>query len=112
MCDKICRNCKHWGIYFDIPSVKKMMTPRNQGGYGWTDEVAAKKQYDECVTGSYTSRAIEKYARGCKVIKEVVEVDIEQGRGWDAGGASVEEINTPGDFGCNKFVNWEEGIDK
>lgn len=43
----------------------------------------------------------------CGVIKGEVEVDIDQGSGWDAGGASVDVINTSGDFGCIRWEKWE-----
>jgi hypothetical protein len=39
----------------------------------------------------------------CNILKSIIEIEIDQGRGWDSGGASVDEINTPFDFGCNKF---------
>lgn len=39
----------------------------------------------------------------CNILKTVVDIDLNQGSGWDSGGASVDEINTPFDFGCNKF---------
>ena len=39
----------------------------------------------------------------CNILDSVLDIYLDQGRGWDSGGASVDEINTPFDFGCNKF---------
>ena len=46
-------------------------------------------------------RATTKYKYECPKLKELLSVDIDQGRGWDSGGATTEAIETPGEFGCN-----------
>lgn len=58
-------------------------------------------------TMSRTDNSVYNWKWECKVIKNEVEVDIDQGRGWDAGGASVDVINTSGNFGCIKWEKWE-----
>lgn len=90
----ICRNCKHWGVTHGIFSLEKLTSPRPHG-YGFTREDAIKYIVED--------RAKDDNRWGCEVIANTVEVEIDQGHGWDAGGASVEEICVPGDFGCNKF---------
>jgi hypothetical protein len=93
----ICRFCKNWGgKYF---SVADMLKPSWQG-FGWTDPVAAREYIIE-------SRNTEKGKWSCPVLKDTLEIDLDQGSGYDAGDASVEEVNTPGDFGCNKWEPWE-----
>lgn len=92
--NNICRNCKHWGVKHGIFSLEKLTSPR-PFGYGFAHDDAVK-YIDE-------DRAKSDTKWGCEVINATIEVEIDQGSGWDAGGASVEEINVPGDFGCNKF---------
>jgi protein-arginine kinase activator protein McsA len=78
--ENICRNCKHWA--------------------SWGSDTEHDQQ----------SRQEEKYSRTCKYITSQVKdttsfmVNLDQGRGWDAGGASFEDIETPPHFGCNQFV--------
>lgn len=40
------------------------------------------------------------YSCPCLVLGKVLDIEIDQGPGYDAGGASVESIDTPPDFGC------------
>lgn len=97
--NNICRNCKHWGADWGFFSVKKMLTPTIEGGHGWKDREEAIKWVVESRT-KYDSKL------RCKCLEDIVEVEIDQGSGWDAGGASVDEVCTPGDFGCNKFEHY------
>jgi hypothetical protein len=39
-------------------------------------------------------------------IRQTIEIEIDQGSGWDSGGASVEEVCTPAHFGCNHWEHW------
>ena len=43
------------------------------------------------------------WSRPCKKIQDNLEVEIDQGGGWDSGGATLESIDTPPGFGCNLF---------
>ena len=76
------------------------MEPSGHGGYGWTDRNAAIKDI-------HKSRIENTSNLNCSILMNTIEVEIEQGGGWDSGGASVDEINTPGDFGCNKFEKYD-----
>lgn len=71
--DQICRNCKHW------------ITENPVHGGEWM-------RAETNIT----------YGARCKVIQRIVEIDISQGP-WGNGGAEVDEVCTPPDFGCNKF---------
>jgi hypothetical protein len=93
-----CRNCKHWGAADEIFSVDKLLRP-GWGGHGWNDRDVAVKYIAN-------SRATANCTWGCQLLKEKLDVDIDQGGGWDSGGASVETINTPPDFGCNLFEEY------
>jgi len=96
----ICRFCRHWatkGKYFDL---NNYMTPAGHGGYGWTDRAAA-------IEAIHKDRIESTSSLPCKALESAIEVDIDQGGGWDAGGASVDEVSTPGDFGCIKFEPYE-----
>lgn len=94
-CKHICRNCKHWGG--EIMSIVDMVNGKY--GHKWSKE--------DAVAWVTKSRAEDTNKWECKVITEEVEVDIDQGGGWDSGGASVDVINTSGDFGCIKWEKWE-----
>jgi len=96
----ICRFCRHWSGKYKYYSLEKYMTPAGHGGYGWTDRDAA-------IADIHRDRAESTSTLPCKVLSDTVEVEIDQGGGWDAGGASVDEINVPGDFGCNKFEPYD-----
>jgi hypothetical protein len=92
----ICRFCRHWGTKYNYFDLKKYLTPAGHGGYGWTDRAAA-------IADIHRDRAEGTSSLPCKVLEGTVEIDIDQGGGWDAGGASVDEVSTPGGFGCNRF---------
>ena len=66
------------------------------------------KHWDFGNVSNLEFRAETTYTLGCHKLKKVLDIEIDQGGGWDAGGASVETINTPGDFGCNKFESLTE----
>lgn len=93
-CNNTCRNCKHWGAKDGVFSLEKLISPRPHG-YGFSREDAIKYRAED--------RAKSDFKWECEVINATVEVEIDQGSGWDAGGASVEGIGVPGDFGCNRF---------
>jgi hypothetical protein len=42
----------------------------------------------------------------CAKITETIEIEIDQGSGYDSGGASVQEVCTPAHFGCNHWEHW------
>jgi hypothetical protein len=46
------------------------------------------------------------YSMRCNKIRQTIEIEIDQGSGWDSGGASVEEVCTPAHFGCNHWEHW------
>jgi hypothetical protein len=46
-------------------------------------------------------RNTTKYTFECPKLKNLLSVEINQGHGYDAGGATTEAIETPGEFGCN-----------
>lgn len=72
---------------------------------------------DTCLTCKYWEHNLEGLSYPivhddsftCKVIGggygDLVTAVIDQGQGWDAGGATLEEIETRSDFGC---VKWEK----
>ncbi len=45
-------------------------------------------------------------SRACGKLRDVLDIELDQGSGYDAGGASIEDIDTPADFGCNKHEPW------
>jgi len=45
----------------------------------------------------------------CKIIRVTLDIGIDQGPGYDGGGATVAWIDTPPDFGC---VLWEPIADE
>lgn len=45
--------------------------------------------------------------RDCSKLRDVIDIELDQGSGYDAGGASIGEINTPHDFGCVKHEEWK-----
>ena len=47
--------------------------------------------------------ATSKFSEKCNKIGAEIYIDIDQGSGWDAGGASVEGIETNPSFGCLLF---------
>lgn len=94
---RICRFCKHWGG--SSFTVDDLMAPKH--GVPWKDLEAAKEY-------TLLARTNEKNLWGCAALKDALEIDLDQGSGWDSGGASVDEINTPGDFGCNRYEAWTE----
>lgn len=47
------------------------------------------------------------WQRQCKKIGKTIEIEIDQGDGWDSGGARVEFIETPPHFGCNHWEHWK-----
>ena len=47
------------------------------------------------------------WSRPCKKIQDKLEIEIDQGRGWDCGGATIESIDTPPDFGCTLFEEYQ-----
>lgn len=100
MCDRICRNCQHWGNQWMSVSGYKERNKFVQNDY-WMNHLDELKLY---ITND---RATTNTAWDCRVIQGAIEVEIDQGSGYDAGGASVEEICTPGDFGCIKFQQWD-----
>jgi hypothetical protein len=97
-CKHICRFCKHWGgKYFAVDS---LLLPVNRGGHGWTNAKEAREYIIE-------RRNTESMEWECDIIENHLEINIDQGSGWDSGGASVESININGDFGCIHWVHWE-----
>lgn len=96
--ENICRNCLHWGGKHLSLSEMIRQDPYREPNYWATHHEEAKTFLVEQRTTT------NKW--GCKPILDILEIDLDQGSGWDAGGASVEEVHTPGDFGCNKFEAW------
>ena len=92
---KTCRNCKHW----DSISVERLMAPSHQGGFAWGDR-------NEAARYAESSRANGKHSCECKAILNSLEIELDQCGGWDAGGASVDTVSTPPDFGCNLFKEY------
>jgi hypothetical protein len=91
MCDRICRNCKHWGGKYGNFDVNNY----NFNDAFWTTE----KRIEYIIENRKTTD----YKMECMEILNVIEIDIDQGSGWDAGGASVESVNTPPTFSCSRF---------
>jgi hypothetical protein len=51
------------------------------------------------------SREWENYSMPCEKLKAALNIEIDQGEGWDSGDASVKDVETKPTFGCNL---WEE----
>lgn len=60
-----------------------------------------------CYPEGYRFRSTTEHAENCKKIQEKIGIEIDQGSGWDCGGASVEAVETPPDFGCNLFEEYK-----
>ena len=95
MCNNICRNCKHWGEREGFFSAKKLISSSSHWRHHPEDAVKFCVDYRAEVNANLD----------CAAMHTVIEID--QGSGLDAGGASVKEICTPGEFGCNKFVQYD-----
>lgn len=46
------------------------------------------------------------YPRTCHKVRDALDIEIDQGSGYDCGGATIEDINTPPDFGCTLHEPW------
>ena len=76
--NNICRTCKHWQVYM----------------------VEDRDAFCEWRTITNSNR--------CNKIRETIEIEVDQGRGWDTGGASVDYVDTPAHFGCNHWEHWKD----
>lgn len=73
-----CATCKHWGNYHLLGHVVAM-----------DQESREKASANDMELRCDMLRAEHK-----------IKVSIDQGQGWDAGGASLDDVETAPDFGC------------
>jgi len=97
----ICRGCKHWGGPTNtLAAMVKASSYVGHPSY-WESRPAEALEY------LTKSRAECQDTRMCEVLQNTLYITLDHGSGWGGGGASVNEIETPGDFGCAKFEPWE-----
>ena len=68
-----------------------------------TDPKTCRNCKHWCSGTSYPNAREWDSAMPCDKLKKHLDIEIDQGSGWDCGGATIEEVGTPPDFGCNLF---------